>query len=66
MVKEKRETKDTIQSTRKPGRIHVYRSRVRMGRGSDKKANQAFEQEQKPPVNAKKAKRYGPTDGPTD
>ena len=28
------------------GRIHGYRSRVRVGRGSDKKAKQAFRQEQ--------------------
>ena len=53
----------------KQGRIHGYPSRVRVGRGSDEidqLGSWAGAVTPKPPVNAKKAKCYRPTGGPTD
>ena len=53
----------------KHGRIHGYPSRVRVGRGSDEidqLGSWAGAVTPKPPINAKKAKCYRPTGGPTD
>ena len=53
----------------KQGRIHGYPSCVQVGRGSDEidqPSSWAGAVTPKPPVNTKKAKHDGPTDGPTD
>ena len=53
----------------KQGRIHGYPSRLQVGRGSDEidqLGSWAGAVIPKPPINAKKAKCYRPTDGPTD
>ena len=56
--KKKREKEE--QQGKEQDRIHGYRSRVWVGRGSDKKAVM-----HKPPINAEKANQGGPTDRTT-